>query len=190
MYRRAFPRCTVGGSLAPVAFNHLGQEGAIPAKCSGCGHHFEGECRRALDAAHGFLALDHGPCPVAGPTQPVLVETAFYASKVFVPQKCRDCRHLELDHVRGFVCTHDADRWGDFPRELDWGSWSPAHPMLGLRSGRSAPVDFVAAVHRDAEADAIRAFRQAHPTASFQEAQAAFAELRDELAPLEHEKGT
>jgi hypothetical protein len=132
MYRRAFPRCTVEGSLEPVPFSHLGLEGAIPAKCSTCSHLFEGECRRALEATQGNLALDHGPCPVAGTTQPVRVETPFYASKVFVPEKCRACRHLELDGVRGFLCTLDADRWGDFPRELDWGSWSPEHPLLGL----------------------------------------------------------
>jgi hypothetical protein len=190
MYRRAFPRCTVEGSLGPVPFSHLGLEGAVPAKCSTCSHLFEGECRRALEATQGHLALDHGPCPVAGPTQPVRVETPFYASKVFVPEKCRACRNLELDGVRGFLCTLDADRWGDFPRELDWGSWSPEHPLLGLQSGRSVPVDFVGAVRRDAEADAVRAFRQAYPTATFQEARDAFAELREKLAALEHGKGS
>lgn len=176
MYRTVFPRCTVPGSVEPVPYSHF-MSGAVPSKCRQCPHLFEGGCRRAMEQVQGYLSLDHGPCPVKGPTEPVLVETQYYLSKVYVPSKCRACRHLLLDPIRGFVCNFERERWGSFPRTLDWGSWSPEHPNLGLQSGRSVSVEVLQAVHLRNEVEAIKAFRGLHRDATLKEAREAYAEL-------------
>jgi hypothetical protein len=131
-----------------------------------------------------YLSLDHGPCPVKGSTAPIRIETAYYQSKVYVPTKCVKCVNLELDSVRGFVCNLDRERWGAFPRTLDWGSWSPEHPNLGLESGRSVSHEVMQAVVQGREAEAIKAFRSSHPDATFREARDAYAELRAQLGRL------
>ena len=180
MYRTAFPRCTVLGSFEPVPYSHF-LNGAVPAKCSQCDHLFEGSCLRAKDQVRDYLSLDHGPCPVTGPTDPVLIETKYYVSKVSVPSKCRDCRYLLLDHVRGFVCNFESEKWGYFPRTLDWGLWTPEYPNLGLQSGRSVSVDVMRAVQQRNEVAAVKAFRAVHKDASFKEARDAYAELVEKV---------
>lgn len=134
-----------------------------------------------MEQIQGYLALDHGPCPIKGPTEPVLVDTPYYTSKVYVPSKCQSCRYLELDRIRGFVCNYEWERWGSFPRALDWGLWNPEHPNLGLKSGHSVPVEFIQAVQDQNEAQAIKVFRAAHPDATFREARDAYAELLPKL---------
>lgn len=180
MFRTAFPRCTVPGSVDRVPYGHF-MWGAIPQKCRSCDHLFEGGCTRAIEQVQGYLALDHGPCPIKGPTNPVLVDTPYYTSKVYVPSKCQSCRYLELDRIRGFVCNYERERWGSFPQTLDWGLWNPAHPNLGLKSGRSVPVEFIQAVQNQHEAQAVKAFRSAHPDTTFREARDAYAELLAKL---------
>jgi hypothetical protein len=180
MYRTAFPRCTVVGPVEPVPYSHF-ISGAVPRKCRTCEHLFEGGCRRAIEQVQGYLSLDHGPCPVKGPTDPVLVETTHFKSKVYVPSKCERCPNLELDRIRGFVCNLDRERWGAFPRTLDWGSWSPEHPNLGLKSGRSVTHEVIQAVAEGSEVQAIKAFRSSHPDATFREARDAYAELLAQL---------
>ena len=130
-----------------------------------------------MGQVQGYLALDHGTCPVKGSTEPTKVETQFISSKVFVPTKCATCRHMTLDKFRGFVCKIDGAAWGEFPRTLDWGSWSPDHPNLGLASGRSVSHAVLNAVVEGNEVQAIRAFRESHPDATVREARDAFAEL-------------
>jgi hypothetical protein len=71
------------------------------------------------------LHLDHGPCGIDGPTDPVVYDDEFVTSKVEVPRKCAKCVFLAIDRVYGFHCTKDADKWGDFHRGLDWGAWEP-----------------------------------------------------------------
>jgi hypothetical protein len=75
------------------------------------------------------------------------------------------------------VCNFEREKWGHFPRTLDWGSWSPEHPNLGLQSGRSVSVELLHAVHQKNEVSAIKAFRAEHRDASFKEAREAYAEL-------------
>lgn len=176
MYRTVFPRCTVPGSFEPEPYSHL-INGAVPRKCRECDHLFEGSCRRAMAQVQGYLSLDHGPCPIKGPTDPVLVETQHYLSKVYVPSKCRTCRNLLLDSIQGFVCNLEREKWGSFPRALDWGSWSPEHPNLGLQSGRSVSVEVLQAVSERNEVGAIKAFRAVHRDATLKEAREAYAEL-------------
>lgn len=180
MYKSVFPRCTVSGSVEPVQYSHF-ISGAVPSKCRHCNYLFEGGCTRAMEQVQGYLSLDHGPCPVKGPTDPVLVETRYYVSKVYVPSKCSSCRHLFLESYGGFVCNFERVKWGDFPRTLDWGSWSPEHPNLGLESGRSVSVEILQAVKEKNEAIAIKAFRAVHSDATFKEAREAFAELTAKL---------
>lgn len=176
MYRTVFPHCTVVGSVQPVPYNHF-IKGAIPMKCQDCQHLFEGGCTRAMDQVQHYLSLDHGSCPVKGSTKPVLVETKYYKSKVYVPEKCRTCSDLHFDKVHGFVCNLDRTLWGAFPRTLDWGSWSPEHPNLGLQSGRSVSQEVLSAISAQNEVQAIKAFRRSHPDATIKEARDAYVEL-------------
>jgi hypothetical protein len=181
MYRTVLPRCTVVGSVEPVPYSHF-MNGAVPSKCRTCAHLFEGGCRRALEQVGKYLALDHGPCPVRGPTNPVVVETEHYTSKVLVPAKCERCRYLELEKVRGFVCNFERERWGAFPRTLDWGAWSPEHPNIGLKSGRSVSQEVLRAVAARREVEAIKAFRAAHRDVTHKEAREAYAELLEQVS--------
>jgi len=181
VYHEVFPRCDVVGSLEPEPYGHLGLEGSVPRKCSSCTHIFEGSCLRAIKQLHKYLSLDHGPCPVCGPTNPVLVETATYKSKVFVPAKCERCRFLDLDSTSGFVCDLERKKWGAFPRTLDWGAWSPDHPIVGLKSGRSVTREVIEAVKNRKEAEAVKAFRLSHPGSTFLEARKAYAELIEQV---------
>jgi hypothetical protein len=144
-------------------------------------HLFEGECTRATERLYRYFSLDHGPCPECGPTNPVLVETAIYKSKVFVPAKCEHCRFLEFDQIHGFVCDFERGKWGDFPRTLDWGAWIPDHPIVGLKSGRSVTREMIEAVKNRKEAEAVKAFRSSHRGTSFLEARNAYAELVEQI---------
>jgi len=181
VYRLVFPRCDVVGSLEPEPYGHMASKGSIPRKCKACRHIFEGECLRAVGQLHRYLSLDHGPCPVRGPTNPVLIETEIYKSKVFVPAKCERCGFLELDQIRGFVCNFERKKWRAFRRALDWGAWSPDHPNVGLKSGRSVTPEVIEAVRNRKEAEAVKAFRSSHPGASFLEARRAYAELVEQV---------
>ncbi len=98
-----------------------------------------------------------------------------------MPAKCERCAKLELNRIHGFVCNLDRERWGAFPRTLDWGSWSPEHPNLGLKTGRSVSHEVISAVANGSEVQAIKAFRSSHPDATFREARDAYAELLAQL---------
>lgn len=181
MYRRPFPACEVSGPVDPVPFGHLGLTGSVPRKCGGCQFLFEGECTRAMDQVHGYLALDHGPCPVIGDTTPTLVVTEHLRSTVSIPAKCRTCQHLEVGLQRGFTCGFERERWGFFRRGLDWGSWSPELPNVGLESGRPVSLAVLRAAAAGNEANTIKAFRSDFPDATFSEARQAFSELVEQL---------
>lgn len=180
MHRRAFPKCEVSGPVDPVPFRHL-VSGSIPRKCSECRFQFEGECTRAIDQVHGYLALDHGPCPVVGDTSPVQVVTQHLRSTVSIPAKCRTCRHLEVSLDRGFTCGFESERWGWFRRSLDWGTLTPEMPNIGLASRRFVSAAVLQAAVSGNEAQTIRAFRADFPDATFAEARQAFAELVAQL---------
>ena len=120
---RSFPRCEVRGAFDPVEFGHMVSVGAVPKKCSECRHLFEGECTRNGPT---YMALDHGPCPVTGPTTPTRVSAP---REDLLPAKCVECEHLAFDRLWGFHCIADRQIWRDFPRSLDWGDERP--PDLG-----------------------------------------------------------
>lgn len=151
--------------------------GAVPRKCGDCRFLFEGECTRATDQVQGYLALDHGPCPIPGNPTPTLVVTDPPFGTVSIPTKCRTCAHLQTDPIRGFTCGYERERWGAYPRTLDWGDWSPELPNVGLASGRPVSPAVLRAAAAGHEVQAINAFRADFPEATIAEARHAFAEL-------------
>jgi len=173
MLSRYFPRCPVDGPVEPaIPYAHLGSRGAVPYKCSSCEHLFEGECTR--EAARGYMALDHGPCPVDGPTDPVQYEDSFMISKVEVPRKCASCPSLQVDAIRGFTCKRNAETWGDFPRGLDWGAWSPTIPLLTVASRYRSSRELVDAAVRNDRSAFLRIFRTLNPDVALEEGRGAF----------------
>jgi len=183
MYRTSFPPCLVEGPVDPVPYGHLGLQGAVPRKCVTCSHLFEGSCTRAVDQVQDYSNLDHGPCRVDGPTDPVAYEDAFIRSKVAVPRKCATCVFLAHHPIRGFVCRQDEDRWGDLPRSLDWGAWVPERPVVGLSTGRHVSDALVDAVLDRHEAAAVRAFLDTNRGSTIKEARCAYAELLAKVPP-------
>lgn len=184
MFRQAFPRCEVPGPVDPVPYSHFCSNGCIPRKCSTCKSQFEGGCGRGVEQTAGWLALDHGPCAVPGPSDPVLIENRYISSKVSVPRKCSHCRHLDYDGIRGFVCGWQQEMWGDFPRTLDWGDWTPETPNVGLDSDATCSPVFIRLCIAAQMADAIRTFLSDNPTASVGEGKRAYEEIRRKAAGL------
>lgn len=181
MYRKAFPRCTVDGPVEPVGFGHLGSKGAIPRKCTACRYSMEGSCTRAIEEVAGYLHLDHGPCPVPGATHPVEVPSGVKGGVITVPDKCLGCEHLEMMRL---VCNYQRERWGDFPRSLDWGDWQPELPNLGLMSGRRVSDELLRAVCDGNKVAAIKAFMAVNAGAMMHEGMAAYDELSEKAARL------
>jgi hypothetical protein len=142
MHKYYFPRCPVEGPIEPpVQFQHLGSRGAVPKKCHDCNFLFEGECTRGGAKVGHHLHLDHGPCGIEGPTDPVVYEDQWVRGHVEIPRKCARCIFLRVDPIRGFHCTKDAKIWGDLHRGLDWGYWEPdtiwiqlPHPKITTRT--------------------------------------------------------
>jgi hypothetical protein len=132
MYRKLFPKCEIEGSLEPVKYEHFASQGAVPKKCISCSNLFEGECLRAVDLIEDYLTLDYGVCKIEGETYPVVIETK-NENPICVPKKCLDCQFLLKSRTRGYTCTSEKEKWGDFSRHLDWGDWKPDYPLVGLR---------------------------------------------------------
>jgi hypothetical protein len=186
MYQRYFPPCPVDGPIdPPVPFGHLGLHGAVPQKCSHCEHLFEGECLRSIDEVGGYLHLDHGPCGVNGPTDPVFFEKEFIASKVSIPRKCAECIHLSVGPIRGFHCTKDADKWGDSCRGLDWGAWRPDHVYIQLDLPKVTTKALSEYAFAGDEVAFIREHRRINPGLSLQEAKQDYAYFRSVVEKCE-----
>ncbi|QDT24460.1 hypothetical protein [Gimesia chilikensis] len=181
MYRKVFPRCEVEGSLEPVAFSHFGSTDHIPRKCTECENMFEGECVRAMDQVEDYLSLDYGPCRKSGLCNPVLFEDQYIKSKVYVPEKCRDCFNLKYHAVFGFRCHEDDQIWGRYGKTLDWGHWSPDLPNIGLESRKEVSMELLQAVKDEQEVAAIRIYQELHPGTTIREARDAYEELKEKL---------
>ena len=180
MYRQAFPRCTVIGSVKPVPFKGL-IKASIPEKCDRCANMFEGGCVRAAPIQH-YMALDHGPCPIKGPTHPIICESDFFKGKVTIPAKCNTCQYLHIDRMRGFFCDFEREIWGDLPRSLDWGNMETESAIPAPKSRNTVLFEMMQAVSTG-EIQAIKIFQQAYPDATLNEARDAYAEV---LARLKH----
>jgi len=182
MHRNYFPKCQVNGPIEPPApFGHLGLQGAVPKKCSGCKHLFEGECLRGGDVVGRYLHLDHGPCGIPGNTDPVIYENQHIKSKVTVPRKCASCLHLRNDSIRGFYCSKDSDKWGDFSRGLDWGTWQPDHIYFDLPLPKITTRTMCELVVSDDLVGFVTEYRRVNPGRSLQEAKDDFKLMHDKL---------
>ena len=127
MYSEYFPPCPIDGPIDPPGtLVHMISIGGIPRKCSSCMQFFEGSCRRHDQIFGGYKHLDHGPCPVVGPTDPVSPEDTSTKKTANIPRKCSTCEYLAFGSVWRFHCTQDSNKWGSFHRGLDWGSWQPS----------------------------------------------------------------
>ena len=152
--------------------------GAIPKKCSSCKHLFEGECTRNIDDVGAYLHLDHGPCGVEGPTDPVVFENEFIQSKVEVPRKCSKCPFLAVAPIYGFHCTKDADKWGDFHRSLDWGAWRPDRIYIQLQRPKVTTKALSEYAFTQDQVAFIREYRRINPGLSLKEAKSDYAHFR------------
>lgn len=179
MHRFYFPACPVDGPVEPpVAYGHLGSRGAVPQKCSTCAMLFEGSCVRYAAEVGRYMHLDHGPCGVPGPTDPVVYEDPSVVAKVEIPRKCQTCVHLEVDRIHGFFCAKDREVWGDFHRGLDWGAWAPDEVYLELPSPKLTTRELSRCAWRDDLVGFVREYRRINPGISLAEAREDFAHLR------------
>ena len=180
MHSRYFPPCPVDGPIdPPVAFGHMGSHGAVPAKCGQCRHLFEGECTRYIETVGHYLHLDHGPCGINGPTDPVTYEDEFIKAKVEVPRKCSRCRFLAVHPIFGFHCTKDADKWGDFHRGLDWGTWQPDLIYLQLPLPKVTTRELSQLAFANDLLGFVKEHRRINPGLSVEEAKADFQHFRN-----------
>ena len=179
MHHRYFPPCPVDGPIEPpVPFGHLCSTGAVPQKCSNCDHLFEGECKRHMEDVGGYLHLDHGPCGIDGPTDPVKFENKFITSKVEIPRKCAKCVHLSVSSIHGYHCTKDSDKWGDFHRGLDWGSWRPERIYIQLVPPKVATKALSEHAFAEDRLAFIKEYRLINPGLSLEEAKADYEHFR------------
>ena len=179
MHGKYYPRCPVPGPIEPpVPFGHMGSRGAIPQKCSECRHLFEGECTRYIESVGHLLHLDHGPCGIDGPTDPVVREVPFGKSPVEIPRKCVTCAYLGIDQIHGFHCRKDAETWGDFHRGLDWGSWEPACIYLELPLPKVTTQELSRHAQRNDLMSFIKEHRRINPGLSIEEARNDFHHFR------------
>jgi hypothetical protein len=185
MHSNYFPPCPVDGPIEPpVPFAHMIWRGAVPKKCSECQHLFEGECIRFIDEVGRYLNLDHGPCGITGPTDPVTCEERFINLKVEVPRKCATCAHLVLDQIHGLHCSKDSTKWGDFHRGLDWGTWQPEQIYLQLPPPKVTTEALSQHAYKDDLVAFIKEHRRINPGLSIEEAKADFRHFRAVIEKL------
>jgi hypothetical protein len=143
---------------------------------------FEGGCARALETQPEYLHLDHGPCGIAGPTDPVAYQNRYFSAKVNIPRKCASCSYLVIDRYRGFDCGKDRSIWGEWMRGLDWGTWRPDRVYLALPPSKLTTSAMVDAVYDDDLVAFVRESRRVNPDVSIAETKRDFADLRQRIA--------
>jgi hypothetical protein len=135
-----------------------------------------------MEEVQRYMHLDHGPCGIPGPTDPVVYEDEFITSKVEVPRKCVKCPFLFTDLIRGFTCRKDTEKWGDCYRGLDWGSWSPDTIYLQLSLPKVTTKELARFARENDLVSFVREHRRVNPGLSLAEARADFARFRELLA--------
>ena len=160
-----------------MPFSHMLSRGAVPNKCSDCQFLFEGECTRAMKSLGRFMALDHGTCRVSGSTDPVRFENQFLTSVVEIPRKCSNCALLQIDSIRGFTCGQDAHIWGNFPRELDWGSWHPEYFYVELPQPKMTRRALIEQLWARDLVGFLKEYRRINPDTAMSEARDDYARL-------------
>jgi hypothetical protein len=182
MYKNYFPKCPVDGPIEPpVPFGHLASHGAVPNKCSKCQYLFEGECTRYIEDVGHYLELDHGYCGIPGATDPVIYEDSSIVSKVEIPRKCASCRFLELNSISGFICRKDRNKWGDFQRGLDWGTWEPDFIYLELPAPKLTTKALMQYAYKNDLLKFIKEYRRINPGLSIEEAKNDFQRFSELL---------
>jgi len=138
---------------------------------------FEGSCLRYSEKVNSYLHLDHGPCSVQGPTDPVFYENNFIRSKVKVPRKCASCIYLKNDSIYGFHCTQDKEKWGDFHRSLDWGAWQPDSIYIDLPLPKVTTKKMIECVKNNNQIEFIKEYRRVNRGLDLAEAKSDFKYL-------------
>ena len=156
--------------------------GAVPKKCSECEHLFEGECLRGGEQAGRYFHLDYGPCGIPGKTDPVHYENGHIKAKVTVPRKCDFCHYLRYDFIHGFYCNKDSDKWGDFHRGLDWGTWQPDVVYFDLPLPKATTQKMCEMATSDDLVGFIAEYRRVNPGLSIQEAKEDYNLIRSKIS--------
>ncbi len=179
MQRLYFPPCPVEGPIEPpVPFGHMGTTGAIPNKCGHCKLQFEGGCLRVSTR---FMHLDYGPCGIHGPTDPVFIENDLVHPGVEVPRKRSSCVHFFHDHIHGLICNKDQEKWGGFPRGLDWGTWEPEWIYLDIPLPRRSSKALIGHAYKNESTPFILEHRRLNPDLPLTVAREDFAMLRRQI---------
>lgn len=105
--------CPFGGDQSPVECKNGPLKYALPNKCLACKNRHEDRCKAVTNR---YLRFDYGFCGIEGSKE--LVDHP--KAKRRIPAKCSTCQYLGEKHLYGFVCTKDAEIWGDIPRGLDY----------------------------------------------------------------------
>ena len=128
-----------------------------------------------------YMHLDHGPCGIDGPTDPVESEDRSSGFKAEIPRKCSTCRYLSFDTIFGFHCTKDRRKWGDHHRSLDWGTWEPEYIYLQLSLPKISTKQLSVYAKQNDLMAFIKEHRRINPGLSIEEAKRDFAHFREVL---------
>jgi hypothetical protein len=153
----------------------------IPKKCIECDLMFEGECRRNSDITGEYARLDYGKCKIEGITEPVSIEIDSSGYETFVPEKCEQCDHLKMDKYRGYICSFEKDIWGDFPRSLDWGSWQPNFPIIGLGANLKLTKYLIILIKNKKTAEAVKEIKRLNEGIGFKKAVESVSLLKNKI---------
>ena len=129
------------------------------------------------------MYLDHGPCGIYGPTDPLTHVSSSTIFKIEIPRKCAKCDYLEgffnvQGIVDGFSCGKDKDIWLGFNRNLDWGSWEPDWIYIDLPHPKKTTKKLYSFVKNDDQTGFIKEYRCINPGLSMKEARDDFHFLR------------
>jgi hypothetical protein len=121
----------------------------------------------------------------------VTYEDSFIQAKVEIPRKCARCVFLGVDRIHGFHCRKDAEKWGDFHRGLDWGTWSPDYIYLELPLPKVSTRELSRLAHANDLLAFVQEHRRINPGLSLEEAKTDFERFRRiiEGAAKPHEQG-
>lgn len=157
---------------------------AVPKKCYECKNLFEGGCTRFFEEVKEYLRLDYDFCGVDGSTNPIMYEDKFVKSKVYIPKKCRTCKHLNIDGNWGFSCNKDSKIWGAFPRGLDWGTWEPDSVYIELKFPKKTTKTLISLVKKNKLVNFIKEYRKINKNYSIEEAKKDYNFIASKLRKL------
>ena len=98
------------------------------------------------------------------------------------------CHHLSVNPIAGFYCNLDAGIWGDFPRSLDWASWSPDLPYVEI-PGVTLSFEVIQLVVAQNVTLAVAELRKLNPDLILSLALAACEEIRVKIRSSSQDSG-